>query len=307
MKCEEIQERLSEYHEGLLDRDTAGIVRKHLAACTRCREELRALAETRRAVSDLPSVNPPPGFAQRVMSRVREEADRPSLFHRLFLPIHIKIPIHALALLLVGGMAVYLYQSHPPLPPVETGPTSPEPKSTAGQGRTAPIAAPPAKKESFSPPAEEKLEKETLDKAGRVRSKSGKLKETAGGIMAGAIPKLTVPEYELTIAVRPDISDLKKLAARFEGRAGQMGGHYIPSGKSAEGAEKDVLNRSETIRLFIPEKQYGRLKTELSTIGKIEDEIRISPATPASPEAGSSTRTSPYLTIKLTFQPTGSP
>ena len=60
----------------------------------------------------LEEVEPPPFFEQRIMSRVREEAGRKQgILRRLFYPLHIKVPIQALATILVAVLAFYVYQT----------------------------------------------------------------------------------------------------------------------------------------------------------------------------------------------------
>ncbi len=109
MKCEEIQERLSEYIEQTLNQEEKSAVEGHLSTCVRCRAESEILTQSIRTVSDLPPVEPPPGFSRKVMSRIHEE-EKPNLWSRLFFPLEIKIPIQAVSLLLVCGFAVFLYQ-----------------------------------------------------------------------------------------------------------------------------------------------------------------------------------------------------
>ncbi|HEU4344729.1 MAG TPA: DUF2275 domain-containing protein, partial [Candidatus Binatia bacterium] len=72
---------------------------------------LRSLAECRRRVSTLPLVDPPKSLVTRVMAEVREEAENPSLWERLFFPLTIKLPVHAAAVVLLGILSVYLYQT----------------------------------------------------------------------------------------------------------------------------------------------------------------------------------------------------
>lgn len=109
MKCEEVQERLSEYIEQVLSQEEKSVVEGHLSTCARCRAESEALAQSIRAVSDLPQVEPPPGFSRKVMARIHEE-QKPSFWSRLFFPLPVKIPIQAVSLLLVCGFAVFVYQ-----------------------------------------------------------------------------------------------------------------------------------------------------------------------------------------------------
>jgi len=311
MKCEEVQERLSEYLEGLLDRDAAGRVRDHLTACARCREELGTLTETRRAVNDLPAADPPAGFTQRVMARVREEADRPKLFHRLFLPIHLKIPIHALALLLVGGIAVYLYQSYPPAQPVLPGSTPSEPEPMARRELVAPEARVPESAESFNRPmAEEKLKKTITDEAARAPAIAGKSEEAVGELKSATPPVEAVVDFRLGITPRGPFKDAKVMDSKLEELAKQMGGKYIRPRENIASLERDDLDQSGTVLLVIPADRYDRFKTELASVGKIEEEVR---AVPSSPDAGTSSsprppaKTSPFLKIQLILRPAGNP
>ncbi|MDP6560990.1 MAG: hypothetical protein QF619_12880, partial [Candidatus Binatia bacterium] len=115
MNCEQLQEKLSEYLEWSLDRATDDAVESHLSACLICGGEAEALRQGIQSVADLPSVKPPPGFSQRIMAHVREEAQRPGLWECIVHPISIKIPIQATALILVGVLAVLVYRTNQPV------------------------------------------------------------------------------------------------------------------------------------------------------------------------------------------------
>ena len=110
MNCVETQK----YFADLLDHSRDERLRKvndHLTSCSRCREELAALAACQRLVSDLPHVEPPVGFTTRVMSEVRDAADpRPAVWQRLFLPVQSRLPLHATAVVLISVLAVFIYQ-----------------------------------------------------------------------------------------------------------------------------------------------------------------------------------------------------
>lgn len=294
MKCEQIREKLSEYLDGLLDRDTSGFIQSHLASCPRCQAEVQAMAETKRVVAGLPVVEPPPGFSQRVMGRVREEAERPNLFRRLFLPIRIKIPIHALALLLVGGIAVYLYQTHQPVQLVATKsiPSAPEPM--ARQEQT----------------LEKKLKENTMDETGRAPAKLGKSETATGRIQAVPPPAKAAADYQLSITAQGPFKDAKIMDSKLEELAKQMGGEYIRPRGNVGGLERDILHRIETVLFIIPADRYDRLKTELAALGKIEEEIRMAPS---SPDAGAASaprppaETSLFVRIQLTLRPAEKP
>jgi len=92
-ECEEIQAKLSDYLEGSLDSGNHRAVEDHLYLCPICLAEADALTDSIKGVASLPSVDPPPGFTQKVMAQVREEATRPSLWERMFQPFSIKRPV----------------------------------------------------------------------------------------------------------------------------------------------------------------------------------------------------------------------
>jgi len=110
MNCNEVQNRLSEYLEKALDAETLKTVDDHLASCPRCRAEVDSLARTARIVAALPEVQPPVGFTTRVMAQVREIEAETSFWQRLCLPFRTKIPLQATAVVLIGILAVYLFQ-----------------------------------------------------------------------------------------------------------------------------------------------------------------------------------------------------
>ena len=109
MNCVEAQKHFAD----LLDDDRDERLRKvndHLAACARCRQELAALAECQGLVSALPPMEPPAGFTTRVMAEVRDTAHRPAIWQRLFSPLQVKLPLQALAVILISVLAVFIYQ-----------------------------------------------------------------------------------------------------------------------------------------------------------------------------------------------------
>jgi hypothetical protein len=120
MNCQEVQAQLSDYLEKSLDPANLKSIETHLSTCLVCRTESDNLNECIRQVAALTIIDPPIGFTQRVMARVREMENRPSFWQRLFFPLQIKIPIQATAVVLIGIFAVYLFEKEqrykPPLP-----------------------------------------------------------------------------------------------------------------------------------------------------------------------------------------------
>lgn len=115
MTCNEIENRLPAYLEDLLSPEDRKSITGHLASCPRCSRVFADLKKAEQLVQGLVEVEPPPFFEQRIMSRVREEAGRKQgILRRLFYPLHIKVPIQALATLLVAVLAIYVYQTGDP-------------------------------------------------------------------------------------------------------------------------------------------------------------------------------------------------
>ncbi len=115
MRCNEIENRLPAYLENLLSPEDREAITGHLSSCHRCSRAFAGLKRAEALVHGLGEVEPPPFFEQRIMSRVREEAGKKQgILRRLFYPLHIKIPIQALATLLVAVLTFYVYQSGDP-------------------------------------------------------------------------------------------------------------------------------------------------------------------------------------------------
>jgi hypothetical protein len=115
MTCNEIENRLPAYLEESLSPEEGKSIAEHLASCPRCSRAYADMKRTEQLVHGLGEVEPPPFFEQRIMAQVREEAGRKQgILRRLFYPLHIKIPIQALATLLVAILAIYVYRTGEP-------------------------------------------------------------------------------------------------------------------------------------------------------------------------------------------------
>lgn len=138
MKCRDIEEKLPAYHEGgILSPEETSLVEAHLKICPRCSSSLEDLIKTIHLIKELPEIDPPPWFTQKVMARVQDEAEkRRGLVKKLFYPFHVKVPIEAFATLLVALLGIYIYQSTQP----ETGAISRAPQVRVEQATPKTIA-----------------------------------------------------------------------------------------------------------------------------------------------------------------------
>jgi hypothetical protein len=111
MGCSSIRERLSAYLEGAVSREERVLIGKHLRSCKECSADLADLIKTVERIKGLKEVEPPAWMTQKIMAELLEEA-RPGkgILRRLFYPLYIKLPLQAVAALLVVGIALYVYR-----------------------------------------------------------------------------------------------------------------------------------------------------------------------------------------------------
>ena len=120
MNCEEVQKQLSDLLDKSLDVERVQEIQEHLVACSVCTAEMASLTEYQDLMSSLPIIEPPMGFTARVMAEVREAGHSPSLWERWwFLPLQIKVPLQATAVVLIAVLAAYIYQKQPLQPESE--------------------------------------------------------------------------------------------------------------------------------------------------------------------------------------------
>jgi len=113
MECN--NEKLSAYIEGLSSPEEKAMIEEHLKSCQVCRTSLADLEKTVSYVQGLEDIEPPLWLSQKVMTRVREEAAPKERFlQKLFYPLHIKLPIQAIATILIAVSAFYIFKTMQP-------------------------------------------------------------------------------------------------------------------------------------------------------------------------------------------------
>jgi hypothetical protein len=122
MKCEEIRERMPDVAAGFSQ--FTSDESNHLAGCTSCTEQLKAMRATMSLLDEWHAAEPSPYFDVRLQARLREEMAKPQAgwlhwFRR---------PVLAAALTVVMGVGIGLFfarpgaQVKPPVPAVDEGP-----------------------------------------------------------------------------------------------------------------------------------------------------------------------------------------
>jgi len=108
---EELRSMLPALAGGDLSKMDQALLEQHLAECPACRSELAQLQAVVKAMRSTPELEPPPWLATRIMARVKEEQEsQRSWFARLFLPLQIKLPLEALALVMICATTWYVMQ-----------------------------------------------------------------------------------------------------------------------------------------------------------------------------------------------------
>ena len=115
MNCEEVANHLTEYLDKTLDMAMTTRVATHVISCAHCRAESNELADCIQQVATLPVMEPPLGFAQRVMAHVRDSEPKASLWQRLIAPLTSGVAVRGTAMAAIAIVAVVLYQNEPGL------------------------------------------------------------------------------------------------------------------------------------------------------------------------------------------------
>lgn len=109
--CKDLETLLPLYPEDALSAKDKKEVEAHLASCESCRQALADLQRTADLMASVPDSEEPPWFQEKIMARVRAEADKKSFIQKWFYPLSFKIPLQVAATLVIAVLAVYLYRS----------------------------------------------------------------------------------------------------------------------------------------------------------------------------------------------------
>src|SRR5712692_6771305 len=115
MTCEDARESLSAYLDEALAPDERSLVDAHLEGCVECRRELVALRGTVALLQRVEPARAPVGFVDRVVAAARPRPWYRRVADAVLLPLSIKLPLEATAVVMVGLLAVYLFERTPEL------------------------------------------------------------------------------------------------------------------------------------------------------------------------------------------------
>lgn len=109
MECSQIHELLSAYVDDVLSPKESEQLEEHLSVCPACTEELQALEAYLGAMHSLKRIDAPADFIQSVHDRIEKTSFLRRLVKKIFVPVHIKIPLELAGVVAALLIAVFSY------------------------------------------------------------------------------------------------------------------------------------------------------------------------------------------------------
>jgi hypothetical protein len=287
MECKDIQKRLSAYIEKAVTPKQKAAIDKHLKKCKRCRQELADLKRTIKYVQQLEEVEPPRWLTQRVMARVKAEAEaKQRIWQRLFLPAHIKLPLEAIAVIFIAVGTLYIFKTMQPQMQLAKIPT--ETREMAPAPATAPKKETPAALSREKPaPAtagdqlmyEKKLEAQEERSMGKAKAPAKMMEqETAApaaassyhdesgrrGLLApqAVSPKAAAPGKAKEVRFLITVKDLEIASRDIAETLRQLGGRAITT---------EPFKNKAVIDAEIDSTKLQELTDQLHLIGEVQE------------------------------------
>lgn len=279
MECSDIQEKLSAYLEDIIPSEEKVVIDEHLKACQKCNESLADLKKTLEYVQNLQEIEPPPWLTQKVMASVRLEAEaKRGIFHRLFHPLHIKLPIEALATILIAVATIYVFKTTQPEmkrakePPAEAIPRMlvQEKEKTSALDEAKPLPAKPAEQFMLAEEREISAGKSVeTPKAPARAAKRDKVAPSAGVVAKRESKRKALsPELKMALVERKregvgltiNVKDVEAAREEIEKALTQLGGKII---------ETEDFEQRKVIFAELDSKKMKELFEKLMLIGEM--------------------------------------
>ena len=145
MECAEIEKFLSEYIDGILDRETRDLVEEHLRTCKACREELASLRAVVKELGSLESVEAPADFLDKVHEHIEQPSRFAKILRALFVPTRIKIPFQLATAAATAVLVFSLFNLMQPAKQMVDVPSDSGPMRTADKTRVDSVEPAPEK------------------------------------------------------------------------------------------------------------------------------------------------------------------
>jgi len=295
MECSDVQEKLSAYVDAMVSSEEKMFIDEHLKACQKCNDSLADLKKTLQYVQSLEEIEPPPWLVQKVMARVRGEAEqRKGILAWLFYPLHIKLPLEALAAIFIAVTTVYVFKTigpemrlaKAPLEEVRTRIYSEEKEKAPAIGRGQPEPAKP--REQFMAAEEREIPQEKYREASRAPSRVAELEKAvpSAGVVAKdeSQPRAVSPALRLArvegkregIRLALTVEEIDAATKELEKAFVEMGGRIIKREHTAQRslivAELDSRKIDELMEKL---KLFGEIEEKAVTLEAREGDVEI--------------------------------
>jgi hypothetical protein len=233
------------------------LVAEHLAACPSCRDLLSELTRSASLARGLKDVEPPAWLKARIMEQVIAEArtgQRQSLLRKLFLPLSIKIPLEALATVVVAAFAFYLYHATAPELYTPGAPNATVQESVAAPMAEAVTACQTALSEAQQPP-------QPMAKAPVPARKSISLNHLQSGHQHSEEEHAPPALQETTQVLQQPVAPAPAAGAPIENKAKDA---YLS--KQEEQALSDNISRAQAPMIGMSARKASPLKAETAAL-----------------------------------------
>lgn len=115
MKHADIRQKLSAYLDDAVSSEERVIIEEHLGSCRICTHALKDLTKTVDHLKNLEEFEPPAWMARKILNLLDEEAEKKAgMLRRIFFPFLIKLPVQAIALVLITVTGYLLFRTVQP-------------------------------------------------------------------------------------------------------------------------------------------------------------------------------------------------
>jgi len=278
MTCHKARDLFSARADDLLAAEQRVALDGHLQGCADCSRAWDRFSRTVSLLHSVAEARAPSGFAARVIGAARPEPWHRRLFRGVFLPLRVKLPLEAAAVVLVSTLVIFLYRESPEIeraieaprsgvvaPAAEAPAKSAEVEQAQGYGQTA-AAPPPA-------PAEPPAVGGRLDAAREVRAprdqdvQAPRAKEIQKSVPSMPEPKAAARAqgpFHLMGLLRP--KSPATLDVQLDDLVKQVGGILV--------RDADRVGPGSIVEVVVPREAYPRLETGLRQIGDFTVETR---------------------------------
>lgn len=291
MNCHEARDLFSVKADDLLTTEQRAALDGHLQGCADCSREWERFRQTVSLLHSVQEARAPAGFASRVIEAARREPWHRRLLRGIFLPLHVKLPLEAAALVLVSTLVIFLYRQTPEFqraveapqsgvvaPASEAPAKSADLEQAQGYGQTAAAPQAPAPAEERQGARQEAKERDQLARKQEAAPAPAEPPAAAGRRDAAR---------ELQKPAAPQRSELKG-AARAQGPFHLMGLLRPKSPATLDTQLNDLVKQAggilvrdadrvgpgSIVEVVIPRDAYPRLEEGLRQIGDFTIETR---------------------------------